>query len=1736
MGKLRKIKRGMKKKRTVSLLTGGAVVGVAAAVLANAPALDNAFTPQNYERFTSKKNADDNYDYVAGKGKKSDLADKNDKSDKGADGDTQALKVALNPDNTVTGQNSQNLGLADGSNGFGNQENPNGVQFVENGGTAGITLNPGNSGNLLNGQNSSQNGSQNGTQGTNNDSKNTNGNGSAAGDDKNNNNNGDVPAPPPDVEESWEDIQLKPKDPVETVYGKLVSLQAEFTKDTYFRGDTFQASDANVTATFQKSDGTTEKKTLSYGGTDGYQVSMSTAEPAETLVAVFSYQGVTARAKYSVARIYVSAGYGAYGSDIYVRSEFPGSVVKGMLAEEQYEQLRSLTTAPNTYIISGGYVNLTDLFHRLIAYQGNEELKKAFSDVQAGSVNTIQFVEESGGYLKTMVDGFRLVNAGSLVDDRSYTYYPLDEEKLSGGKTGNVCSHITDVPDGYQIRRVTEYDNDLSKYRGDQVMEGYTDEDQTVTVPMGVTKIDLKNASEGLKNATTLKIPQSVEEINFESIVKNMPNLERIEYTSGDVNAYNTYSVTDGLVCSRDGTTLYYVPSGMKEVTIPKTVTKLAKGCFAGLGEDCVVRFEGRKVPELEGETGYTGRIEVQESEDDVVWKAYMFAFGEACDNISFGDMSGRSDIYTYQKQDHVLTLTAEKSSLAAIPQDSAGEYQVPEGYTKIAGGTFAGCNRVTDIVLGGNVKLLQEGSLRLPDSVETVTLKGSSTSVDPYVFGRPEEGAGVPDIRIQVDAEYYDSYVKTWEKILDPVYGSGTTVKLLKQSDDSVICEDGARYCKVTENGRTGYRLIKVFESSKTFCKVKEGTVSIAKDAFSDCSKLEIVYLPESVRAIESGAFTSADHLETVACAGTDLLSGNRTKYGLIESAEVFCTGGSYQSFELRKKGVLYGTTSDGKLTILNVSTDYKGTVTVDENTSCFAERAFKGCAGITDVYLKEGSSLESIGAYCFEGCTGVEKADLTNCVGLQEIKEGAFKDCTSLTSLKFPETVTEIPASMCQGDISLVSADLSHITKIGDRAFYECRLLSSLDTMTDVVSIGNQAFYGCQKLTSVVLPESLKNIGEECFENCTGLENVEMNGTVTGISRYCFYGCRKLRTITFSEQQKKCLKVIGVQAFGDCLQLDKLDLSEMNELTQMGTEAFLNCGSLATVRMPESLKKIPDRCFAGCDALSILEVNGETVPELGKDIFGEVLPGYLHIWVKDGEQDNYVNEWKKEIDAVYGEGTMENVIGKIDRKKEIVRGILYEITDEGRVVKDASKDITGTYLLPEDTIRIDDDAFAGCTGLEEIGLPQNTTVSLGDRCFKGCTGLKEVGLFGNITDWGEETFMDCTSVEAIYLGYNGTNHIDRIGTRAFKNCTGLKKGAAVVLRASVGTLGEECFAGCTNLPSIGVAAEFQTGLTTIEDSAFEDCRSLSALLTSKYTNLTSIGKYAFRNCDSLKAPSIPVKVQQIGEGCFMDCDNITTVSFYGGLQEYPKNCFKNCTKLTRTGGTAAAFSGLKRIGEGAYAGCSSLVSASNWNLAKYTNLEEIGDGAFAGCTSLGDSVLSKTVTKIGDGAFDSCWSMNTLTLSGTAPVRIGAFRLETMADGFRLLVPDSQTENDAVYLRYFELLKKVMKEEDIYRMLDSLTDGAKDRHPLQISEKESSESKDESTGNGNSGSESTEDGTIKETADGTSEGENSGSGNNISAGENDSGTDVAEESGKSTDITADTQTITQEEPPLRR
>lgn len=190
------------------------------------------------------------------------------------------------------------------------------------------------------------------------------------------------------------------------------------------------------------------------------------------------------------------------------------------------------------------------------------------------------------------------------------------------------------------------------------------------------------------------------------------------------------------------------------------------------------------------------------------------------------------------------------------------------------------------------------------------------------------------------------------------------------------------------------------------------------------------------------------------------------------------------------------------------------------------------------------------------------------------------------------------------------------------------------------------------------------------------------------------------------------------------------------------------------------------------------------------------------------------------------------------------------------------------------------------------------------------------------------------------------------------------------------------------------------------------------------------------------------------------MNCDKLKYVSFYGGIKEYPKNCFKNCPNLLKTGGTAVAFSTLEKIGESAYEGCTSLLSASNlnWGLEKYTNLQEIGPNAFKNCARMYYATIPASVTSIGAGAFDGCSSMSVITFNSTTPPQIGAMTDIAFPENLSILVPDSQEDGDSVYRDYAKVLKEILGIDIVSNALNSQTDGAKDRVDLvaEISETE--------------------------------------------------------------------------------
>ncbi len=1707
----------IKKSWLVAAVTGAVVVGAGIAVLVGASGRHAVFEPRDYEDFENQYENSGEYDSAAGDGEESDLANENEDGEDSADEDSQkALKMAH--EEPEAQDDANHLGMAedqDRGEESGQEVNPDAFELTDDRGADAIDVRPvvglpnGNTSGGLPGNGPGPGAGatptpappqQPGTQEPTQPPSPTGMPGSTPTPDPSSGpahtetpgpepTNGPEVSPTPTPTErpprptatpsTWEDEQLKPKDPVETKDGVLVRLTAVIHRK-YYQGDVFQAEDAQVTATFRQSDGTRKDRTLAYGGADGYSVHLST-KTVGTYTATFTYLKVTARAQYEVISSGVSVRYqGEKDGEIYAVN-FPGPLGGD---PETMDKI----SGREFHATSGGRVDLTDIHSRMIAYLGDKKIQKNF--LETVTYQNTTFLEEQDGYLKNMLCGFRYYLNGSLEENGPYLYYPV--HNWGANNLRNVVNMVADVPEGYKIRRTVQNEADLEKYRAEQVLEQYEGEASVLTAPMGVTKIALKGR-QGNGNVTSMVLPESVGQIDVASAAQCLPKLENYE-TSGP----GVYQAAGGLLYSRDGKKLISVPAGRTQAKLPETVAVIGKnafknsrvrrvdlpesvetleeGCFEGLQADAI-HIKGTRMPKNIADTGYTGKVLFQDSDYDICLKRGMFAFKDT--DMTFGvmDENGaeipeKTGLCRYDEERRILVYADQPEKLAGIPLDTYGRYAVSEGIAAIGANAFAGAEGLREVELPATVTELGAGSLVFSENAVEIFLSAEQVKISSEALGSPADGTARPQLKVYVPKEAYGSYLEQWSKTLDPVYGEGTAARLLQADDDEYIYEGQARYRRVVEGQRQTYCLVKVYAQDQTVFQVKEGTTAIEAKAFALCGSLEILWLPDGLEEVADDAFAGCQALRTVTAKSAQIFP-EKAFDGAAQDVQIYEKGGDFTEF-ICAEGPLYGKMADGSYTLLDAPTDCAGEIVLRENTSRLHKEAFRDCARLESLRIPDPDALREIGAGCFENCASLRQMHLEKAARLQTVGAEAFRGCESLTELRLPDALKKGEKGLCYGCISLetvqaggigqvgeemffncqsltsdgLTLDWQALTKVDSRAFARCSLLTAFPDMPALVSLGEQTFFACQRLRRMVLPESLTSMGEECFGECSALAQVTLNGKLTGISRYCFYGCHGLARVEFGPQQKAALQVVGVQAFSQCISLESLDLSGFPALRQMGERTFAGCDLLTSVRLPENLSKIPDYCFESCPNLSILELSSRQPPAFGASVFGESLSPFLHLWVKEESLPAYKKTCQSVLDPVYGAGTTEAILGKIDEKTEIVRGIVFEITEEGRVLKEASEAFEGDYVVPIDTVRIASEAFLNCAKLTGIQLPWDSSISLGDSCFKGCSGLKTVELYGEIPQWGEEAFMDCAALERASIGGSRSVDIPKVGDRAFKNCTGLVGRDSVTMQASVTVLGKECFAGCVNLEAIPSSSSLRASLEAVEERAFEGCASLTQFLTSAFTGLKSVGAYAFCDCGSLSNPSIPANVTAIGEGLFAGCGGLKTVSFYCVLEEYPKDCFKDCPQLTRTGGVSAALAGLKRIGEGAYDGCVSLTSNSSWNLGRYTGLEEIGDHAFRGCTDLDAIRLGPAVGKIGADAFDGCVKVKQMTFDAPQPPQMGRFSLDGFASDFQIRVPDSQTQEDAIYKAYLHVFSEMFGSGRAYEILDSISDGAKDRN----------------------------------------------------------------------------------------
>lgn len=300
--------------------------------------------------------------------------------------------------------------------------------------------------------------------------------------------------------------------------------------------------------------------------------------------------------------------------------------------------------------------------------------------------------------------------------------------------------------------------------------------------------------------------------------------------------------------------------------------------------------------------------------------------------------------------------------------------------------------------------------------------------------------------------------------------------------------------------------------------------------------------------------------------------------------------------------------------------------------------------------------------------------------------------------------------------------------------------------------------------------------------------------------------------------------VKSIGSHAFKDKKRLTKVVIP--NSVIDIGKEAFSGCTALKEIVFPLSVQFIGDKAFEGCTALTNMEI-----PDSIMSISDSAFLGCVNLKYN-----------------VYGN------LKYLDNKNNPYVA----------AISVCDKDLT-SYTLHENTKVIANYAFAGCTQLTDIVIPDGIT-AIGDFAFSKCTALKSISLPESIKKVGRLAFEDCNALETVTLA-------DGLSLDGFENLKNIKK-----LTCSINALDY-------NTPDYGI----QT-LVLTSGMAMEDWFRCSDIITNVILpdSVMKIVDDAFYGCQGLKSIMIPDSVVSIGNKAFDMCDGLSTVYYKGTKEEW--------------------------------------------------------------------------------------------------------------------------------------------------------------------------------------------------------------------------------------------------------
>ena len=917
------------------------------------------------------------------------------------------------------------------------------------------------------------------------------------------------------------------------------------------------------------------------------------------------------------------------------------------------------------------------------------------------------------------------------------------------------------------------------------------------------------------------------------------------------------------------------------------------------------------------------------------------------------------------------LTFAASADPTAATPDPTPAEAFTLERGEISLDSKYKG--DLTNVVIpaaidGETVTAIAAGMLFMSSDVETVVVPSTVEDIGYYAFddcssltaiyfyGEAPDGFGMTtddnfsNAALYCKGKHYSSFASEGlepdltinNDLADPAYSTTGGGEQTEQPTEPVHTfafelRDGAAWIKgYTGSGGEVTLPTQYVVDGETYDVVgvaanafntTNGSVPGVKDGAS-IAKITKITVPMGIKTIESGAFSSMGNVT----------NGKNVEEIVFEDPDTtFAHSGAAQAFHM---------SSNPKLR----------SVTLPANLTEISSSMFYGCSALESLEIPAGVS--KLGARAFEGCKSLKTVTFLSATApaAEAYRSGLstsypFKGCT--VTLVIPaDTRAAYEAAWSAmlaanvssaGDMELREQDggasFSYFTT-AENMEYRVLTMPNGDTNGTV----ELKYVGKNDSGALEIPETVTHTrgGQDYTFTVVGIGEKAM-GFLGYSSQPYVSSSYNFTGVTFPNS----LTYIAREGCAGLVKVTELDLSN-TKVTTIGMNAFNNCRSVVTIKLPDTLKDIGvknvdfdrpadgaiDTGANGLPGAGINNNNGDkadTSDELNTEVSGpEAAPAQVteNVFRGCGKLQGFVvndtNPYFTVKDGVLfdksGKKLIRYPVGRANAVYAIPEGT--ETIADAAFMMPATATATGvlkTVTFPDSLKKIEDGAFRqssitsvklpnveygkyvfDCSALQSVTVTDDLT-AIPEKAFWGCDELTSVDL-GNVTTIGVSAFERCaftaidlskvTEIGDYAFYFSKLKNVTvpaatKTGKGAFMNCPDLV--TATVLGD---TLDPYMFFYCTSLETL--TAE---NSTTIEPFALGYCVKLAELPVGK---VERIGYGAFRNCHALVNVTLPATLKELGKYAFADCGGLTTVTFTDSdVTILPEGTFYECVNL---------------------------------------------------------------------------------------------------------------------------------------------------------------------------------------------------------------------------------------------